>query len=71
MHIMKENQDEEFWPRLLADKNKEKTNVKIDWDRYVDEAFAVLEEDYLGADKRSPQGFSMARLASDLTRVTA
>ena len=37
MHLLKKNKDEEFWPRLLLDKVKEKTNVKIDWDRYVDE----------------------------------
>ena len=29
--------EEEFWPRLLKDKALEKTNVKIDWDKYVDE----------------------------------
>ena len=37
MHIMKKESDEEFWPRLLKDKTKEKNQVKIDWDRYVDE----------------------------------
>ena len=46
MHIMKkkggENEedkedDEAFWPRLLKDKAMEKNQVKIDWDRYVDE----------------------------------
>ncbi|CAB9522535.1 Prostaglandin E synthase 3 (Cytosolic) [Seminavis robusta] len=39
MHIMKkkEDEDEEFWPRLLKDKALEKNQVKIDWDRYVDE----------------------------------
>ena len=37
MKIMKKNKEEEFWPRLLQDKIQEKTNVKIDWDRYVDE----------------------------------
>jgi hypothetical protein len=37
LKISKKNKDEEFWPRLLVDKNLEKTNVKIDWDRYVDE----------------------------------
>lgn len=37
MKLNKKNKDEEFWPRLLQDKNLEKTNVKIDWDRYVDE----------------------------------
>jgi hypothetical protein len=36
------------------------------WDRYVDEAYAVLEEDYLGDDNRSPQGFSLRKLADDL-----
>lgn len=29
--------DDEFWPRLLKDKSLEKNQVKIDWDRYVDE----------------------------------
>ena len=38
MHIMKKEDDkEEFWPRLLADKAKEKNQVQVDWDRYVDE----------------------------------
>jgi len=36
------------------------------WDRYVDECYAVLEEDYVGDDNRSPQGFSLRRLAMDL-----
>jgi len=36
------------------------------WDRYVDEAYVILEEDYIGADKRSPQGFSLAKLTDDL-----
>ena len=35
MKLNKKEKDEEFWPRLLLDKVKEKTNVKIDWDRYV------------------------------------
>jgi hypothetical protein len=38
MHIMKNKDDsDEFWPRLLQDKALEKNQVKIDWDRYVDE----------------------------------
>merc|ERR1711957_796934 len=43
MQVMKakkedeEEEDEEFWPRLLEDKLLEKNQVKIDWDRYVDE----------------------------------
>lgn len=32
----KDDQDE-FWPRLLKDKALEKNQVKVDWDRYVDE----------------------------------
>jgi hypothetical protein len=42
---------------------------RITWawlDRYVDEAYVVLEEDYVGEDRRSPQGFSLAKLAADL-----
>lgn len=34
---MKKEKEEDFWPRLLENKALEKTNVKIDWDRYVDE----------------------------------
>lgn len=52
MHVMKVTKDEdekdddeeEFWPRLLEDKTLEKNQVKIDWDRYVDED----EEDEAG-----------------------
>lgn len=39
------------------------------WDRYVDEVYAVLEEDYVGADNRSPQGFSLQKLAKDLGKL--
>lgn len=37
MKLIKEDKEAEFWPRLLSDKLKEKTNVKVDWDKYVDE----------------------------------
>ena len=43
MHVMKKEKkdkdedEEEFWPRLLKDKALEKNQVKVDWDRYVDE----------------------------------
>jgi prostaglandin-E synthase len=37
MKLIKKDGDDEFWPRLLKDKALEKTNVTIDWDRYVDE----------------------------------
>lgn len=36
-HIVKKDQDAEFWPRLLADKHLEKTNVSVDWSKYADE----------------------------------
>ncbi|KAF1327415.1 Hsp90 co-chaperone p23, partial [Globisporangium splendens] len=36
-HIVKKDVDAEFWPRLLSDKHLEKTNVTVDWSKYVDE----------------------------------
>uniref|UniRef100_K3XC04 CS domain-containing protein n=1 Tax=Globisporangium ultimum (strain ATCC 200006 / CBS 805.95 / DAOM BR144) TaxID=431595 RepID=K3XC04_GLOUD len=36
-HIVKKDADAEFWPRLLSDKHLEKTNVTVDWSKYVDE----------------------------------
>lgn len=58
MHVMKAksdegDDDEEFWPRLLKDKALEKNQVKIDWDRYVDED----EEDEAG-------GFDMSAVSN-------
>ena len=43
--------DEEFWPRLLKDKALEKNQVKIDWDRYVDE-----DEEEEGFDTSNLEG---------------
>jgi hypothetical protein len=40
------------------------------WSRYCDEAWCVLSTDYLAAG-RSPQGFDLAALSSDLALVTA
>lgn len=37
MKLNKKDAEGDFWPRLLLDKHLEKTNVKVDWDRYVDE----------------------------------
>ena len=37
MKLNKKEASDEFWIRLLKDKHLEKTNVTIDWDRYVDE----------------------------------
>ncbi|CAM9514934.1 unnamed protein product, partial [Ascophyllum nodosum] len=52
MHIVKEMGDDVFWERLLQDKSMEKTNVKIDWNKFVDE-----DEDEVGAE-----GFDMSAL---------
>jgi cytosolic prostaglandin-E synthase len=52
MHILKKDkEDEEFWPRLLKDKLLEKNQVKIDWDRYVDE-----DEEEEGFDMSNLEG---------------
>lgn len=57
MHVMKvpsekeDDDDEEFWPRLLEDKLLEKNQVKLDWDRYVDE-----DEEEEGFDTTNLEG---------------
>lgn len=52
MHILKkEKEEDEFWPRLLKDKALEKNQVKIDWDRYVDE-----DEEEEGFDMSNMEG---------------
>eukprot|EP00816_Leptocylindrus_hargravesii_P002640 CAMPEP_0196810710 /NCGR_PEP_ID=MMETSP1362-20130617/13255_1 /TAXON_ID=163516 /ORGANISM="Leptocylindrus danicus, Strain CCMP1856" /LENGTH=205 /DNA_ID=CAMNT_0042185827 /DNA_START=67 /DNA_END=684 /DNA_ORIENTATION=+ len=53
MHVVKKDQEDEFWPRLLKDKAKEKNQVKIDWDRYVDED---EEEEEGGFDMSAMEG---------------
>lgn len=61
MHIMKptsededkDDDEEEFWPRLLKDKVLEKNQIKIDWDRYVDE-----DEEEEGFDTSAMDGGS-------------
>jgi len=47
----KDEDEEEFWPRLLKDKTLEKNQVKIDWDRYVDE-----DEEEEGFDQSNLEG---------------
>jgi len=37
MHIIKEEESDTFWERLLKDKILNKSHVKIDWDKYIDE----------------------------------
>ena len=52
MHILKKDKEEdEFWPRLLKDKALEKNQVKIDWNRYVDE-----DEEEEGFDMSNLEG---------------
>jgi len=48
-----EEEEEEFWPRLLKDKALEKNQVKLDWDRYVDED---EEEEAGGMDMSNLEG---------------
>lgn len=50
-HIVKKERNADFWPRLLLDKALEKTNVKVDWSKFVDE-----DEDV------EPGGFDMSAL---------
>lgn len=40
------------------------------WDRYVDEAYAILSDDFLEEGK-APNGFDLAALRADLALVTA
>jgi hypothetical protein len=40
------------------------------WDRYCDEAYAILSEDFLAGGK-APNGFDLAALKADLALVTA
>jgi hypothetical protein len=40
------------------------------WERYVDEAYALLADDFLSGD-RAPNGFDLAALRADLELVTA
>jgi prostaglandin-E synthase len=52
MHVIKNEEDQdEFWPRLLKDKTLEKNQIKIDWDRYVDE-----DEEAEGFDTSALEG---------------
>ena len=40
------------------------------WDRYVDEAYCILSNDFLSS-KRAPNGFDLDALKADLALVTA
>ncbi|MDD5301491.1 MAG: hypothetical protein PHS14_00165 [Elusimicrobia bacterium] len=40
------------------------------WDRYVDEAYAVLSPDFLDGKGQTPAGFNLAQLQQDLAAVT-
>ncbi|OQR98989.1 hypothetical protein ACHHYP_07458 [Achlya hypogyna] len=50
-YILKKDKEAPFWPHLLKDKALEKTNVKVDWNKYVDE------------DDDDEQGFDMSALS--------
>ena len=39
--------------------------------RYCDEAYAVLSQDWIEANGKSPSGFDLAQLQADLAEVTA
>ncbi|GLE11607.1 hypothetical protein PINS_up024137 [Pythium insidiosum] len=52
-HIVKKDKEADFWPRLLEDKLLEKTNVHVDWSKYVDED---EEEDKGGFDLSALNG---------------
>ena len=51
--MKKDKDNEDFWPRLMKDKLLEKNQVKLDWDRYVDE-----DEEDEGFDMSAMQGGS-------------
>merc|ERR1712238_399100 len=51
----KEDTEEEWWPRLLEDKKLEKNQIKVDWNRYVDED---EEEEAGGFDMAGMEGGS-------------
>lgn len=50
--IVKKDKEGDFWPRLLADKLLEKTNVTVDWAKFVDED-----------DEEEQGGFDMSALS--------
>jgi hypothetical protein len=41
------------------------------WNTYVDEAYALVSPDFIGANGLDPSGFDMATLLTDLQQVTA
>jgi len=55
MYVVKKDAEADFWPRLLKDKLKEKNQIKIDWDRYVDDD----EEEEAGEFDTSGMGGQM------------
>lgn len=51
--IVKKDKEAEFWPRLLQDKLLEKTNVTVDWAKFVDD----------DEEEEAQAGFDMSALA--------
>jgi len=75
MYLVKKEKEEEFWPRLLEDKVKEKGQVKIDWDKYVDEdeedeaeAFDTdgMDGSMMGGGGGMPPGMDMEALMKQM-----
>lgn len=58
-HIMKQDKEEEFWVRLLSDKVLEKTNVHVDWSKYVDEDEAEEQGGFDMSALNGAGGFDM------------
>lgn len=57
-------QNPEFWPRLLAQAGKTAPNIKVDWDKWVDEDDEVEEEGDkgMGGMGGMPPGFDLSSL---------
>lgn len=56
---MKQDKEEEFWVRLLSDKVLEKTNVHVDWSKYVDEDEAEEQGGFDMSALNGAGGFDM------------
>ena len=41
------------------------------FDKYCDEAYAAISPDFLGDGARTPSGFDLGQLQSDLAQITS
>ena len=58
-YVIKKEKEGDSWPRLLEDKKLEKTNITVDWDKFVDsdeeaEAFDTGGMDTMGGGGGPP-----------------